>query len=78
MRQCNRRVIGIQKPQGIRLKIHYQLDCASRNCSMELFYGRRDFISDLSAIRRPARPNFRDRDDNNDKPADNKPAGGSL
>jgi len=42
---------------------------------MELFNERRAFIS-LSAIRRPARPNFRDRD-NNDKLADNELAGGS-
>lgn len=72
MRQCNHRVIGIQKSRGIRLKIHYQLDCASRNCTVELFDQREAFISDLSAIRPPARPNFRDRD-NNDKLVDNKP-----
>lgn len=75
MRQCNRRVIGIQKPRGIRLKIHYHSSIVRRgiarwNCSMGAL------ISDLSAIRRPARPNFRDRNDNNDKPADNKSAGG--
>lgn len=64
-------IIGIQK-RRIRLKIHYQLDCARWG----LFDEKEAFISDLSAIRRPARPNFRDRD-NNDKLVDNKPAGGS-